>query len=321
MPAPLLYPPTAPIRSELLAVPHGHRLQVQQFGRLDGIAALVLHGGPGSGCSPLLARFFDPALYRVICPDQRGAGASQPHGEVAHNSTADLLDDLRLLREHLQIEQWLVVGGSWGAALALAHAAADPRAVVALLLRGVFLARDQDLQWFFQGAASEQPEAWARFAAIAPAGQRHAVLAFLAQALIEGDVVQQRTAASAWWQWEQSLMNPHGRPPLPEAAALETLVGRYRVQAHYLRHRCWLDDPPLLDRCALVPPVPTLLLHGRNDRICLPEAASTLHQHLPHSRLQWVAGAGHDPCHPAMVAAMVSALDHYAAHRRWPEPA
>lgn len=320
MGAPLLYPPTAPFHSEMLAVPQGHRLQVRQFGRMDGIAALVLHGGPGSGCSPLLARFFDPARYRVICPDQRGAGASQPRGELAHNTTTDLLADLRLLQEHLHIEQWLVVGGSWGAALALAHAAAQAQAVSALLLRGSFLAREHDMQWFFQGAASERPEAWERFASIAPAGRRHAMLAFLAQALLEGDVALQHAATAAWWSWEQSLMNPHGRPAVPDAAALEALSDRYRVQAHYLSHRCWLDDPPLLDRCARVPPVPTLLLHGREDRICLPEAASTLHQHLPHSTLQWVDGAGHDPTHPAMVAAMVSALDHYAAHRCFGQP-
>lgn len=311
-----LYPPSLPFHDERLPASNGHRLHIAHHGRPDGIAALVLHGGPGSGCSPLLARFFDPDRYRVICLDQRGAGASLPRGEPAHNTTADLLADLRLLREHLRIQRWLVVGGSWGAALALAHAAEQPQAVAALLLRGSFLARDEDVQWFFQGAAIEQPEAWSRFATIAPAAKRSTMLAFLSQGLIDGDPPLRGRLAKAWWQWEQALTTT-STPQEPDADALAKLVDRYRVQAHYLVHRCWLDQPPLLQRCAQVPAVPTLLLHGREDRICRPDAAELLHRHLPHSRLQWVAGAGHDPAHPAMVAAMVTALDDYAAHRRF----
>jgi proline iminopeptidase len=311
---PTLYPELAPFRVQQLPVSGGHVLHVEERGNPGGIAALVLHGGPGSGSSPLLSRFFDPARYRVIAVDQRGAGRSTPRGSVEHNSTADLIDDLQAVRELLGVETWLVVGGSWGATLALAYAAARPAALAGLLLRAVFLARREDIDGFFQPAGTEHAAAWARFAAVAPADQRHALLPWLARALAhEGPGADQ--AALAWWRWEGTLAGGAVNAPEPSGEALAACVDRYRVQSHYLVHRCWLDAPPLLDRLASLPRVPTLLLHSRDDRICPPEGALVLHQRIPHSLLRWVDGAGHDPTHPAMSAAMVDALDVYASHR------
>jgi proline iminopeptidase len=282
---------------------------------------VVLHGGPGSGSSPLLRRFFDPARYRVIAIDQRGAGRSRPRGATAHNRTADLLDDLRLVREQLEVPRWLAAGGSWGATLALAHAAFEPQAVAALLLRAVFLPRAEDIEDFFQDTESRAPAAWARFASVAPAHERHDMLGYLARGLLDassGDLP--RRLALAWWHWEQTLArgtamrNEDTAPVEPDHATLDALVDRYRVQSHYLRHCCWLDAPPLLDRLGVLPQVPTLLLHSRDDRICRPEGAEAVHGRIPHSQLRWVDGAGHDPSHPAMAAAMVAALDSYARH-------
>jgi proline iminopeptidase len=312
---PELYPPHAPYRTHAVAVSHGHVLHVEERGHADGIAAVVLHGGPGSGSSPLLTRFFDPMRYRVICIDQRGAGRSTPRGSVEHNTTADLVDDLQAVRERLGIARWLVVGGSWGAALALAYAAANPGEVAGLLLRAVFLARPDDIAHFFQQAKGEHATDWARLAAIAPAAQRHDLLTFLAHALTyRGPGADQ--AALAWWRWECTLAGTANAPE-PTGEALAAWVDRYRVQSHYLTHRCWLDTPPLLARAARLPPVPTLLLHGTHDRICLPDAARELHRCMPHSQLRWVEGAGHDPTHPAMARAMVEALDTYARHGRF----
>ncbi len=309
-----LYPDTPPWRTQQWPAGQDHALQVQEFGCRDGIAALVLHGGPGSGCSPLLRRVFDPQRYRVICVDQRGAGHSTPCGATLHNSTADLLADLRRLRLHLGLAGWLVVGGSWGATLALLHAADQPRVVRALLLRSSFLARAQDIGWFFQGAAQRLPGAWQAFAASAPAAHRGNLLGWLAQVFLQGDGHSQQAAASAWWAWEQALCATAA--PVPQGGALQSLVQRYRVQSHYLQHGCWLDEP-LLQRCASVPVVPTLLLHADNDSVCRPEGALALRQQLPHAGLRWVSGAGHDAAHPAMVAATVQALDAYARSGRW----
>ena len=292
-----LYPPSAPFRSQALPVAGGHVLHVDEFGHPQGVPALVLHGGPGSGCSPLLHRFFDPRRYRIVCADQRGAGASQPRGETAHNTTAHLLSDLRLLRDHLGIDRWLVVGGSWGATLAIAHAADLPQAASGLLLRATFLARAEDVDGFFASASTLLPQAEAAFAG--------------------DDDDASAAAALAWWRHEQAMSDfalPADAEPAP--ATLLALVDRYKVQAHYLHHGCWMT-PSLLDRCAELPPVPTLLLHGTADRVCPPAGAMAVAKRVSRSRLQWVDGAGHDPAHAGMAAAMVDALDHFATHRNF----
>lgn len=311
-----LYPEFAPYRVHALPVSGGHVLHVEESGHPDGIAALVLHGGPGSGSSPLLRRFFDPARFRIVSPDQRGAGRSQPRGSTTENTTAHLIADLETVREALGIGRWLVVGGSWGAALALAYAAAHPAAVAGLQLRAAFLSREEDIEGFFQAAEGEHASAWREFAAVAPPDRRHALLPFLAQGL-QHDQDGARRIALAWWRWENTLATGRVAVPEPTGAALDALVGRYQVQSHYLLHRCWLDAPPLLDRCARIPPVPTLLLHGADDRVCRPEASRALHRRLPHSVLRLIDGAGHDPVHPAMAAATLDALDTYAEEGRF----
>ena len=307
-PRPLLplYPSPVPYRTEWLAVSDGHELHLQQSGSPQGLPVLVLHGGPGSGCSPLLARFFDPERYRVICVDQRGAGASRPRGEVAHNTTAHLLADLRRLRAHLGVDQWLVVGGSWGATLALAHAIDAPEAVVGMLLRGIFLARAEDNVRFFDGAAFGQPRAWGAYQQQADEW-RCPLIDALYRVLCTGLPAEREALALHWWRWEQQLAGALVADIEPERLA--PLVVCYRIQSHYLRELCWLDQPPLLERCAALRRVPTLLLHGTLDRICRPSGAAALHARLLHSELRWVHGAGHDPTHPGMVDAMVRACD------------
>lgn len=309
-----LFPDPPLLRTHHLPASGGHVLHVQEFGSSDGLPALVLHGGPGSGSSPLLRRFFDPARYRIICPDQRGAGESQPRGAITHNTTAELIDDLCDLRRELGLQRWLVVGGSWGATLAVAYAAAEPTAVSALLLRASFLARRSDIDVFFQRPGPADAAAWQVFAGVAPPQHRGALLPWLAQVLAVGSQVQQATAALAWWRWELRLSGADPTTAPPVGDALAAFVDRYRVQAHYMQHACWLEAPTLLDRCAAAPRVPTLLLHGTSDRICPPDGARALHQRLPGSRLHWIDGAGHNPAHAAMARSMRAALDHYAVH-------
>ncbi len=271
----------------------GHELAVSTYGHADGLPALLLHGGPGSGCSPTLRRGFDAARWRVICIDQRGSGQSRPRGRVGHNTTDLLLEDLRALRTRLGLQRWVVCGGSWGATLAIAYAAAEPRAVQALLLRATFLGRDEDIEGFFEGSPG---------LALAP----------LAAALLGDDRAAQEAAAQAWWAWEQVLAHGRSGLPLLQGEALAFQVDRLRVQAHYFTHGCWLRERPLLERCAALPPVPTLMLHARDDRVCPPAGAELVHARLPHARLQWQRDGGHDASHPALVAATTAALARYA---------
>lgn len=282
-----------------LDVGHGHRLHVEEHGHPQGRPVLLLHGGPGSGCSPVLRRGLDPARWRIICPDQRGAGLSLPAGATQANTTAHLLADLRRLRCMLGIECWCVLGGSWGATLALLHALDEPEAVDALLLRAVFLARDSDVAGFFAGA-----DALAR-ACVAQPGEPLA--SALGRCFAEGSEPRQRAAAQAWWAWEQRLCGlpatPGATPADPDAA-----LQRYRVQAHYLAAGCGLRERPLLDCVHDWPGLPVTLLHGTADRVCPPPGAQALHAALPALQLRWIDGAGHDPTHPAMAAALHTAI-------------
>jgi proline iminopeptidase len=257
----------------------GHVMHVEEHGNRAGVPALVLHGGPGSGASPLQRSFFDPARYRIVCPDQRGAGKSTPRGCIADNTLEHLLADLRLLREHLEVDRWLVVGGSWGATLALLHAIDQRDAIAGLVLRNPFLARAEDMERF-------------------PIHRD-------AELLASGS----RKAAARWWQAEQRLSG--GDPASP--TDLDRLVDRYRVQSHYLAHGCWIAPPGLLAHCGQVPDVPIVILQGTEDALCPPEGAQALAQALgSRATLRWVHGAGHDPSHPAMAAAMRDALDQFA---------
>jgi proline iminopeptidase len=324
-----LHPVVPTFASDWLDVGDGHRIHVRQFGRPDGPAAVVLHGGPGSGGSVLLPRFLDPTIHRVICPDQRGTGGSTPRGGLVANATDDLLADLRRLRQALQVPRWLVVAGSWGATLALCHAADEPAAVSGLLLRATFVARDEDVDWFFRGARALRPGAWSRFAAVLPEEAHEQPLDHLARCLIDEDAGDRATLARAWFAWEQALSAPSSIPEPGAGSAAASprrtapdahdalLVDRYRVQAHYLRHGCWLDRPSLLERCARIPPVPTLLLHGAEDIVCRPAAALEVARALQAAgvpaRFRLIEGAGHDPTHAAMVDAIVRAAGSFAS--------
>jgi proline iminopeptidase len=293
------------LKTHHVAVGGRHRLLVQEFGSPDGLPAVVLHGGPGSGSSPLLRRGFDPARWRVVCIDQRGCGASTPRGDIVENTTAHLVDDLRQVRLLLGIHRWLVSGGSWGATLALAYAAAEPQAVTGLLLRSSFLARREDVDDFFGPASGAlRPRAWQRLNAAFAAP----LLQGLAQALHDGLRPEQERAAMAWWAWEQALGNGALDPPQLQGEALARQVDRLRVQAHFLLHDCWLTDPPLPALCAQVPRVPTVLLHAHDDLVCPAAGALALQAALPHATLRWLDAGGHDASHPAMLAANAEAL-------------
>jgi proline iminopeptidase len=286
-------------------------MHVEEYGNGAGVPALVLHGGPGSGSSPLQRASLDPERHRILCPDQRGAGFSTPRGCIEDNTLADLLADLRRLRAHLGIARWLVVGGSWGATLALLHAIDQPDAVAGLVLRNVFLARPQDIGGFFAAVPATDAPGWPGLLQQADAAGV-SLPEYLADLFATGSPAAQRAAAACWWDGEQRLASGMAPAP-PDDATLDRLVDRYRIQSHYLRHGCWLQQPPLLERCAGLPQVPVAIVQGCEDRVCPPAGAQALHAAL-HGRavLRLVPGAGHDPAHPAMAAAMRQAVQDVA---------
>ena len=271
-----------------LPVGEGHCLWVQTLGQSGGEPVVVVHGGPGSGCSPRFAELYDPARQYVVLPDQRGAGRSVPAGGLGANTTAHLVADLETLRRHLGLARWRVTGGSWGATLAIAYAAAHPEVVIDLVLRSVFVPSRARVDAFFAGGPS---------------------LAVLAAGLDQPDPAQARAAALAWWQHE-AAMSGVAHVAAPDAAALERLVLKYRLQAHYLLADCFLGDAGFAAACARLADhaLPVTLIHGRDDRVCPPDNALWVHARLPGSRLVWVEGCGHDPFHLAMQAAWRAAL-------------
>lgn len=311
-----LYPPLEPVATGWLDVGDGHRMYYEQCGRAEGLPVVFLHGGPGSGGSPRHRQLFDSQRCRVILFDQRGCGRSLPRGALHGNTSDKLVADIEQLRRHLGIERWLVVGGSWGAGLALAYATAHPASCLGLVLRGVFLGRASDLDWFFQQARQLLPDAWAALAQQAPVAARGDLLRWLSAGL-QGEQPQQAlTRAKAWEAWEASMSQHQSVPPRPELSEADAaaLVDKYRVQSHYLMNGCFWGDVGLLERARSLASVPTAILHGRLDWICRPQAAWELHHNLPGSRLQWMDGCGHSPFEPAMAQALALAVRHYATH-------
>ncbi len=316
LPAALCPPAQCPV-SGLLDVGEGHRIYYEQCGDADGLPVIFLHGGPGGGCSPRHRELFDLTRYHVTLFDQRGCGRSLPRGAVQANTSDALIADIERLRQHLGIERWLVFGGSWGAGLALAYAAAHRTACLGLVLRGVFLGRASDLDWFFQQARQFLPDAWAALAAHAPEAARNDLLRWLTGGLHGSDAGAALPRAIAWEAWESSVSQRQSAAPranaLPAADAA-ALLDKYRVQSHYLTHGCFWGDSALLERAHTLASVPTAILHGRLDWVCRPQAAWDLHQSLPGSRLQWLEGCGHSPFEPAVSQALAQALAYFAAH-------
>jgi proline iminopeptidase len=319
----LLFPPLAPYASGQLEVGDGHQLYVEQCGNADGMPMVYLHGGPGSGCSPRHRQFFDPAVCRVVLFDQRGCGRSLPRGALHHNTTQALVRDMETLRQHLGIARWLVVGGSWGAGLALAYAAAHPTACLGLVLRGVFLGRASDVDWFFKDAAFTMPEAWQQLVRLAPGSADEDVLQWLHAGLQGASAERALACATAWEAWEQSLLQHQTVPARvltihDREASLA--LDKYRLQSHYLVNHCFWQKVGLLQQVHALAGLPTAIIHGRLDWICRAQAALDLHHHLPGSRLHWVEDGGHNPFEPAMADVLVGTINYFVTHgnfSRW----
>ena len=299
-----------------LDVSGGHRLYYEQGGQVGALPVLFLHGGPGGACSPRHPQLFDLTRCRLTLFDQRGCGRSLPRGSLEANTSDALVADIEALRQHLGVTGWLVVAGSWGAGLALAYAAAHRSACLGLLLRGVFLGRPSDVDWFFQDARQFLPDAWAALASGAPASAQTSLLPWLADGLLGGDAAAAQERALAWDAWESSvtLRQNVARRDAPSDAELAALLAKYRIQSHYLINDCFWAEAPLLARASAWAGLPTAIVHGRLDWVCRPQAAWDVHQAIEGSRLQWQDGCGHSPFEPAMAASLGQALAQFADH-------
>lgn len=308
-----LYAPVEPYARHEFAF-GSHRVYVEECGNPAGEPVVFLHGGPGSGCKTDHRRFFDPARFRALLIDQRGAGRSTPQGGCEDNDTDALLDDLEVVRRRLGVERWLLFGGSWGAALALLYAERHVARVSGMILRGAFLAREMDLNWFVSdGAPRIYADQWQQLVSTIPESQRGDLLAAIDAQLWGKDELAQRRMAREWALWTNCVALGEDFDPdaFGEHVPAQSLH-QARIELHYARHRYFIAEGQILADSAVLRDIPTIIIHGRRDLVCPPEAALTLHRHLPHAQLRLVRGAGHIAAGEAMVDALVSAADEMA---------
>ncbi|GHF35711.1 prolyl aminopeptidase [Seohaeicola zhoushanensis] len=311
-----LYPPIDPFDQRMLDVGQGHSVYVEQCGNPEGIPVVVLHGGPGGGCSPAMRRYFDPEVYRVILFDQRGCGRSRPHASVVDNTTWHLVADIEAIREVLKIDRWIVFGGSWGATLALVYAQAHPDHVSNMILRGVFLMTQSELDWFYGGGAGRfWPETWERFVAPIPEDERGDLIAAYHRRLFSGNMMQETQFGRTWSAWENALASIHssgssGESPGDYARAFA------RLENHYFINRGFLEfDGQILAHMDRIAHIPGVIVQGRYDMICPPHGAWELSRRWPKGELKLVRNAGHALSEPGISAELVRAMDDIAEAR------
>ncbi|MEM9755042.1 MAG: prolyl aminopeptidase [Pseudomonadota bacterium] len=312
-----LFPPIDPYDQRMLDVGDGHQIYVEQCGNPEGMPVVVLHGGPGGGCSPAMRRYFDPAHWRIVLFDQRGCGRSRPHASVQANTTWHLVDDIERIRDALGIGRWAVFGGSWGATLALIYAECLPEHVAYLALRGVFLATQRELDWFYGGGAGQfWPEQWARFSGMVPEDERGDLVQAYHARLFSSDVVEQTRFARAWAAWENALASvdsdgASGESPADYARAFA------RLENHYFTNSAFLEqDGQILRDAARIAHIPGAIVQGRYDMICPPISAYKLAEAWPGGRLQMVKAAGHALSEPGISRELVRIMKTVVQNRR-----
>jgi proline iminopeptidase len=309
---PPLFPPIEPARSGRLQVDALHNLYWEECGNPEGLPVLFLHGGPGGGLSPRHRRFFDPAHYRIVLFDQRGAGRSTPLGECRNNTTPLLVEDIERLRVMLGVERWLVFGGSWGSTLALAYGEAFPERCLGFILRGIFLCTRREIDWFLDGMRWFFPEAHAEFSAAIPCDERGDLLQAYARRLFGDDPATCAAAARAWSRYEGSCSTLlPSEAVIADAGSDAVSLGIGRLEAHYFLHGGFLEEDQLIRDVARIRHLPAVIVQGRYDMVCPPQTALRLHAAWPEAALRLVADAGHSASEPGIAAALVAATEQF----------
>jgi proline iminopeptidase len=307
-----LFPPIEPYATGRLEVGHGHALYWEESGNPAGAPVVFLHGGPGAGATAENRRFFDPAHYRIVVFDQRGAGRSTPLASLARNTTADLVADIERLRTDRGIVRWQVFGGSWGSTLGLAYAEAHPERCTALVLRGLFLGSRREIDWFLHGIGRFQPEAQETFLAALPEAERADPLAHYYRRLTDPDPAVHQPAAHAWSIYEAACLTLRPSPEIVAAfGRAEMALSLARLEAHYFKNACFLEDGALLAGIERIRAIPAVLVQGRYDLICPPETAVALACAWPEAELVIVPDAGHAAMEPGIRRALVAATERF----------
>lgn len=310
------YPPIEPNRFGFLDVGSGHFVYWEESGNPKGIPALFLHGGPGSGTDPSHRCFFDPKVYRIVLMDQRGSGKSKPHAHLTENTTWHLVQDIEQLREHLQVDRWLVFGGSWGSTLSLAYAVTHPNRILALVLRGIFLGRKKELDWFYQaGAHHIYTDEWEKYLdPIAPEERGDMIRAYYRR-LTSADSAIRQKAARAWSSWEgvnlKLLFDPVFFEKFTEDSHADALA---RIECHYFLNRCFFKtDNWIIEQVKALKKIPGFIVQGRYDLVCPFESAWELHKAWPEAEFEIIRDAGHMASEPGILDALIRATDRFGA--------
>ncbi|RUS58905.1 prolyl aminopeptidase [Pseudorhodobacter sp. E13] len=305
-----LYPPLDPFDQRMMDVGGGHSIYVEQCGRPDGLPVMVVHGGPGGGCSPAMRRYFDPETYRIILFDQRGCGRSRPHASIDENTTWHLVADMEAIRTALGIDRMILFGGSWGATLALIYAITHPDRAAHLVLRGVFTMTEAELQWFYGGGAGRFfPELWARFQSAIPEAERGDLITAYHRRLFSGHLMEEMRFARLWANWENSLATidaqvSAGEGPSDYARAFSRLENHYFVNRGFLGEDRWI-----LKNRNRIETIGADIVQGRYDMVCPPAAATDLAQGWANARMNLIPLAGHALSEPGISEALVAVMD------------
>jgi proline iminopeptidase len=309
-----LYPEIEPYDSGYLQVSPLHRMYYEQCGNPQGKPVVFLHGGPGAGCSPKARRFFDPAHYRIVLFDQRGCGRSTPHAELTDNTTWHLVADIERLREHLGVARWQVFGGSWGSTLALAYAQTHPERVSELVLRGIFMLRRWELEWFYQnGCDALYPDAWETYLAAIPEVERGDLMSAYYRRLTGSDPAAQLAAAKAWSVWEGSTSFLLPDPQHVAGTAADAFALAFaRIECHYFVHGGFFEqEDQLLRNAGRLRDIPAVIVQGRYDVVCPMRSAWDLHRAWPEADLKIVPDAGHAAFEPGIAHELLEATDRF----------
>ena len=311
-----LYLPVEPYDSGHIRVSPVHQLYYEQCGVPNGKPVVFLHGGPGAGLVPDYRRFFDPAAYRIILFEQRGAGRSIPHASLDDNTTWHLVQDIEQIREHFGVEQWLVFGGSWGSTLALAYAESHPQRVRGLVLRGIFLCRPKEIRWFYedsQGASAIFPDNWEPYLSLIPEAERGDMIRAYYRRLTSDDESVRLEAAKAWAKWEASALKLlPDQNLIDEFTEPDKALAVARIECHYFVNNCFFDtDNYLIEHVESIRHIPAVIVHGRYDVVCPFMNAWDLHRAWPEAELKIIANAGHAATEPGIADALVRATDSF----------